>query len=87
MMEFYEQLNWEKVRQFCIDRNLYTRGSNEEYSKMLQMCNGSSPIAIIAVSADILAHSSTDMSEVDIATALYSRCCDRWVDEWKKAGE
>ena len=80
-MVFVEQLYWERVRQLCIERNLYTRGNNEEYAAMFAMCKGEAKKVIPEVAKDILAHSDTEMTELDLVSALYNRCCLRWVEE------
>lgn len=44
-----------KVRAMCIKNDYYTYGTNEEYSKMFEMCNMNCDILEIAT--DILKHS------------------------------
>lgn len=50
---------------------------------MLQKCEGNPRQVIQEVVPIILQHSETDMTEVDLASAIYNRCCFRWVEEVK----
>lgn len=69
------------VRGVCVENNLYTRGTNEEYAAMFDKVNlldGKTAITaedLYPIAADILAHSDTDMS---LATVLY--CLGRRID-------
>ena len=38
MIKEVTKIRMEKVRAKCIERDWYTRGNNEEYSNMLEMC-------------------------------------------------
>lgn len=66
------------VREMCIQNNLYTCGTNEEYSAMFDMVNAleSNHAGIITatdlapIAADILAHSGK--TEHDMESILYS---------------
>lgn len=67
-MLFIRTINAEKVRKYCIDCNYYTHGNNEEYCKMLEMCDHydnkeATDEDIIAIGRDIYAHS--DMTEFE----------------------
>ena len=81
LMHFVEMLEWEKVRQLCIDYELFTRGNNEQYSDMLQKCTGNPREVIPVIVPLILKYSETDMDEVGLASAIYNRCCVRWAEE------
>lgn len=69
------------VRGLCIENNLYTRGTNEEYAAMFDMVHpldGKSVITaedLYPIAADILAHSNTDQ---DVASIMY--CLGRRID-------
>ena len=69
------------VRGVCIENDLYTRGTNEEYAAMFDLVrplDGKQTITVedlYPIAADILAHSDTDMS---VVTLLY--CLGRRID-------
>ena len=69
-----QHLSTSDVRAMCIENNLYTCGTNEEYSAMFDMVFALYPKSIITaddlapIAADILAHSKT---EQDMESILY----------------
>ena len=60
-MKIIETRQWtaEDVRKVCIENNLYTRGDNAEYSRMLDKVENIYPgnESIYAVAKDIMTHS------------------------------
>ena len=47
-----------KVQQLCIEYDLYTYGTNQEYSKMLTMCDNAQHASdVYTISYDIVMHS------------------------------
>ena len=60
-VEITEHRHWtaSRVRKVCVDNNLYTLGTNEEYSKMLDMVMELKPTTtnIYRVAKDIEKHS------------------------------
>lgn len=67
------------VRGVCVENDLYTRGTNEEYGAMFDMVrpldDGKQAITVedlYPIAVDILAHSDTDMS---MTTLLYCLGC------------
>lgn len=70
-----QQLSTTAVRCMCIENNLYTCGTNEEYSAMFDMVFALYPKSIITaddlapIAADILAHSGK--TEHDMESILY----------------
>ena len=68
-MEFRHTINSEDVRQFCIANNLYTRGNNEDYTRMLRNVenNNCTPQLIIAIAKDIAEHSDAQNSKIDLS--------------------
>jgi hypothetical protein len=67
------------VRGMCIENDLYTCGTNEEYSAMFDMVRPLDGKEIITaadlypIAADILAHSDTDMNVAAIMWCLGRR--------------
>lgn len=56
----------EELRRFCIQRNFFTKGDNQEYSKLFQMCRDNlqmKPEDLITVATYILDHSSEEDSD------------------------
>lgn len=56
----------EELRRFCIQRNLFTKGDNREYSKLFQMCRDNLRMTtadLIEVARYILDHSSYEDSD------------------------
>lgn len=80
------------VRGVCVENDLYTRGTNEEYAAMFDMVrplDGKQSITVedlYPIAADILAHSSTNMS---MTTLLYclGRRIDRCYTEIEEPGQ
>lgn len=74
-----QRLSMSAVRSMCIEYGLYTRGTNEQYDKMLRMVNALSDKQIIAandlypIAADILSHSDTEHNIASIMWALGKR--------------
>ena len=54
-----------RVRELCIDRKWYTRGTNEEYSHLFDLCNaGTCTLSeVIEVAQDIFEHSDVERIE------------------------
>ena len=49
------------LRNLCISKNWYTKGDNEQYSKLLKKCNDNMTTEdIIEIAEDILQHSKTE---------------------------
>lgn len=65
----------EDVRIICIQNDLYTRGTNEEYNFMLEMCEEKVMVTIniYKIAEDILEHSYTDLTLDDIALMLMQK--------------
>ena len=64
----------EDIRRVCIDNELYTRGTNEEYGKMLEHAESLEPFAenLYIVAKDIEAHSK-DQTVSNIMCLLVSQ--------------
>lgn len=71
------------VRGVCIENDLYTCGTNEEYSAMFDMVRPLDGVENITaadlypIAADILAHSDTDQ---DVASIMW--CLGRRIDRF-----
>ena len=68
-MKFKHTINSEDVRQFCIANNLYTRGDNEDYARMLWNAenNNCTPQNIINIAKDIAEHSDEQDAKIDLS--------------------
>lgn len=87
----YEQKKWfsiEKVRQFCIDFNLYTAGDNKAYSKMFAKCQEFSGTdeELAQIAWDIVDHSDSEELEdygfesvYEIVAMIMSELSDRCI--------
>ena len=69
-MKFQHTINSEDIRNFCIHNNLYTRGDNEDYSRMLQSLDklhNCTPQRVIAIARDIAEHSDKQDAKIDLS--------------------
>ena len=68
-MKFRHTIDSEGVRNFCIHNNLYTRGDNEDYVRMLRNAenNKCTPQLIIAIAKDIAEHSDEQDAKIDLS--------------------
>ena len=69
-MKFQHTINSEDVRNFCIHNNLYTRGDNEDYSRMLQSLDklhNCTPQRVIVIAKDIAEHSDQQDAKIDLS--------------------
>ena len=68
-MKFQHVVRSEDVRSFCIHNNLYTRGDNEDYNKMLQSLkpHNCTPQSVIAIAKDIAEHSDQQDAKIDLS--------------------
>lgn len=64
----------EDIRRVCINNELYTRGTNEEYGKMLERAESLEPFTenLYIIAKDIDAH-STDQTVSNIMCLLVSQ--------------
>lgn len=73
-MKIIRKLGWDTVRGYCIDRKLYTNGSNEDYEKLYNFITKKkyniTDNDIIKIAEDIKIHSITDLEIIDIITGL-----------------
>lgn len=80
-MKFIEKLDSDKVRAFCIENDLCTRATCEEYQNILGMAKQPVKKAIPVMAALIAEKSTTEITKAEIAGALFNRCCRRWIEE------
>lgn len=61
------------VQQICINENLYTKGDNADYTKMLDFIKIHKPTKanIKKVAEDILRHSNTDLNLISLMFMIY----------------
>lgn len=68
MSKITEKRSWNRrsVKAACIDNELYTRGSNQEYEDMLSMVESMEPTpeAIYTIAKDIAQHSDEDTTTI-----------------------
>ena len=69
MLTFKERRTWsaDRIRTMCINHMRYTRGDNEDYSRMLDFVRENEPTIenIQRVAADIVKHSDMDCYGLD----------------------
>lgn len=63
------------VRQICISENLYTKGDNADYTKMLNFIGTHKPTKanIQKIAEDILNHSKTDLNLCSLMYLIYNK--------------
>ena len=72
-MKIIRELRFEDIRRICIEHNLYTNGTNEEYSELKNFVDGiknMTDLRLMLVAKDIMNHSTTDYSISTILTLL-----------------
>lgn len=67
---FVNVLTAEAVRSVCVEHNYYTRGSNDDYENMFEMCGYVTPDTLEAIATDIYNHSYTEDAVLDIMKTL-----------------
>jgi hypothetical protein len=82
------KIDWVKVRTKCIQMNWYTRGTCEEYSKMLDMCDDTYSVQLLEkIAQDIVAHSEDcwegydDSPKLNVMFELRTDCCYCYFEE------
>lgn len=64
-MKIVRRMNADKVRAYCIENELYTCGTSEEYQQMFQMCD----------------EAQTDEQFIEIAKSIYEHSDVEWLNE------
>lgn len=80
----------DKLRRLCIDKDWYTRGTNEEYSYILQYAENTRDIKtkdIIHIAKDILDHSDTDYPLDAVCFEIAMECISLFTLEKEKCYE
>lgn len=75
-MKLKKELRFEDVRRICIDNNLYTNGTNEEYNELMEFVEEIGNITdyrLLLIGRNIFNHSITDYSLDTIITLLNSK--------------
>ena len=65
------------VMGYCIENNLYSRGTNEDYAKMLDYIQGLKNVtgkALYKIAKDIKEHSDTHYEITDLMFDLAKKC-------------
>ena len=78
-------IDFEKVRAMCIKYDLYTCGTNEEYTNLLlNLCSNENEMTteqLYKITEDILIHSDTEMEWSSIMFNLANDCCYTFFEE------
>ena len=64
-MKIVRRMNADKVRAYCIENELYTCGTSEDYRQMFQMCD----------------EARTDEQFIEIAKNIYEHSDVEWLNE------
>lgn len=81
-----KKLDFESVRNLCINNNYYTRGTQREYSKILLFVDSLGNVGLKDleyIANDILIHSEIEQTEdkkLNIINQL-NYCIRRWIEE------
>lgn len=69
-MKIMRKLDWGTVRQYCIKSNLYTKGYNEDYTRLskyiMDRDNYIDDNDLIVIASDIYYHSDTRESQIEL---------------------
>lgn len=75
----------EKVRSFCINHDLYTCGTNADYTNLLcNLCSNEREMTtaqLYKITEDILIHSDSEMEWSSIMFHLANECCYTFFEE------
>ena len=79
-MRFQHVIRSEDVRNFCIHNDLYTRGDNEDYSRLLSLgkSHNCTPQRVIMIAKDIAEHSDQQGAKIDLSleNVVFCLCKD-----------
>ena len=79
-MKFQHIIRAEDIRSFCIHNNLYTRGDNEDYSRLLSLGkpHNCTPQRVIMIAKDIAEHSDQQDAKIDLTleNVIFYLCKD-----------
>lgn len=72
-----------KLRNLCIEKNWYTRGTNEEYGHLLYTLAGKDNLTtddIVNIVNDIMLHSELDGETFETVAYEVLRIADEWIE-------
>lgn len=72
-----------KLRNLCIEKNWYTRGTNEEYGNLLFTLAGKDNLTtddIVNIVNDIMLHSEIDGETFETIAYEVLRIADEWIE-------
>lgn len=72
-----------KLRNLCIEKNWYTRGTNEEYGHLLYTLTGKDNLTtddIVNIVNDIMLHSELDGETFETVAYQVLRIADEWIE-------
>ena len=72
-----------KLRNLCIEKNWYTRGTNEEYGHLLYTLVGKDNLTtddIVNIVNDIMLHSELDGETFETVAYEVLRIADEWIE-------
>lgn len=85
LMDESARMSWDDVRSLCIAKNLYTRGTSEDYTKLSQLVNywddnekDITTQMLQVVAEDILEHSSTEYNLEALMLEMQRSCVRRF---------
>lgn len=80
MIKEFRSISPYELRALCIRENWYTRGTNEEYNEMLEMCGDGfkrkklTTARIQAIATDIMKHSTVPQDTEFLLNIMYCIC-------------
>lgn len=72
------------LRSLCIEKNWYTSGNNEEYSRLLNRADSAENITtddIVEIAADIIEHSDMSVDEFEHVCYELFEICHTFIEE------
>lgn len=75
-MKETRKLSQDNLRNLCIEKNWYTKGSNKEYDNMLELTNKENITTndIVEIAIDIKEHSNTEYDITNICFEIARIC-------------
>lgn len=79
----FRKIRGVKLRSLCIEKNWYTRGTNEEYGHLLCTLAGKDNLTtddIVSIVKDIMLHSELDGETFETVAYEVLRIADEWIE-------
>ena len=83
MMREIRKLYWDDLRNLCIRKGWYTKGTSTEYETMLNMSEKENIATedIVAIAQDIMDHSDDDKMELTSYCFEIAKICNTFFEE------